>query len=131
MLIKNFDKKKKIGIPTAIGLWCISKAFIEYTVVSAISLLLSVFIFCYVASEEYFEARTSIKIFVGIGTISFILIMIASLLPNELGIDDFGIFLAMLMITIVSFVIAFCIRLKDDVVICMNLKKMDRDEDEE
>ena len=131
MLMKNFDKKKKIGIPIATGLWCISKAFIEYTVISAISLLLSVFIFCYVVSDEYFEARTSIKIFVGIGILSFIFLMIASLLPYELGLDDFGIFLAMLFITIVSFVIAFCIRLKDDVVISMNLKKMNRDRDEE
>lgn len=129
MLMKNFDKKKRIGIPAAIGLWCISKAFMNYTLASVISLFLSIFIFCFVLSDEYFEARTSIKIFTGIGIIFLLLIMMVSLLPNELGLDSFEVFIALVSISVISFIIAFCIRLKDDVILYINLKKMNKDSD--
>lgn len=131
MLIKNFDKKKKIGIPTAIGLWCVSKAFINFTIISIISLCLSVFIFCYVLSDEYFEARTSIKIFTAIGVIFLLLSMILTYLPYELGQDSFVLFFSILMISVISFIITFCIKLKDEVMLYLNLKKMNKDREEE
>lgn len=130
MLMKNFDKKKKIGIPLSIGLWCISKALINFTIIAIISLFLSIFIFCYVLSDEYFEARTSIKILVGIGVIFLLLVMMVPLLPSEFGLDSFEVFFTMVMISVISFILAFCVRLKDDVILYINLKKMNKDRDE-
>lgn len=119
----EMNMKKKIGIPTAVGLWCLSKVLKEAPFIASLLMLMAIVTFFYTVIEEYMAARRSIRILLGILMTCLLVLCIGLMLPYEIGVFEGQWPLVLLVVMLISGASAFFIPIKDDLLLYFRMQR--------